>query len=188
MHRLRRGPVEIMTNSFEQLNNGVGEIVTAFVSMVRSGLILLIGDHAHHHKNEVVTAMDPMTRLIVNLYPDTTESNVKDHSEHDLRVAVHQQNPEEFLDDVRHHFLNLVVTDCDFSRLLAQRITSMLLEGACWIVLNAKDFADISDRTTRESFHVVNLGSCLLLVKKTEAQSAVRKGGRRARLAGGIQS
>ena len=185
---MNRDLTEIVTNTVEQHNSGVGEVVSAFVSMVRNGLILLIGDRAHHYKNDVVSVMDPMTRLVVNLYPDTTESKFQDHAEHDLRVAVHRQNPEEFLNDVRHHFLNLVVTDCDFSERLAQRITSMLLEGACWLILNTSDFADVSERTARESFHVANLGSCLLLVKKTEAQSAVRKGGRRARLAGGVQS
>lgn len=177
-----------MPHSPKQVDIKIGDTVTAFTSMVRSGLILLIGDRANHYQNDVIHAMEPMTRLIINLHPDSNESGSQEYSEDDLRVAVHYQQPEDFLNDVSHHFLNLVVTDCDFSQPLAQRITSMLLEGACWLVLDASDFADISKRTVLEQFHTINFGSCLLLVKKSKDQAAVRKGGRRARLAGEFQS
>lgn len=177
--------IEPVTNSLKQPKNEIDGIVPAFASMVRSGLILLIGNRAYRCRNAVISAMEPLTRLIVNLHPDSGESESEDASAHDLRVAVHRQNPEDFLKDVSHHSLNLVVTGNEFSELLAQRITSMLLDGACWLILDVSDCAEIPKQVNADAFHSVSLGSGLLLVKKNKVQSAVRKGGRRTRLAGG---
>ena len=139
---------------------------------------MLIGATARKYQHAVLSAMEPMTRLVVNCDPQADDTSCSASEPADLRVAVHCQNPEEFLDDVSQHLLNLVVTDDGYSERLASQITSMLVEGGCWVILNASD----DGRFTSGLFHPVNFGTGLLLVKKSEQQSNVRRGGRRARL------
>ncbi|MYI88747.1 MAG: hypothetical protein F4082_00310, partial [Gammaproteobacteria bacterium] len=118
--------------------NDTVEVLQAISATVQSGLILLIGESAEEYHKEVLSAMELTTRLVVNLHPEGNREDSVEHSESDLRVAVHRQIPEEFLSDVSHHFLNLVVTGSDFSERLSEQIHSMLVGGGCWIILDAK--------------------------------------------------
>jgi len=154
-------------------------VLKAFAAMVRGGLILLIGDTARHFQSAILSAMDPMTRLVVNLQPDVESAATVQQDVTDLRVAVHCQDPESFLDDVSQHLLNLVVTDEGVSERLTEQITSMLIDGGCWIVLGCAETA----ASLPDAYYPVNLGSCLLLVKRSKPQLSVRRGGRRARIA-----
>ena len=167
-----------MSNQRIRSDSGTSNALKAFAAIVRSGLILLIGATARKYQHAVLSAMEPMTRLVINCDSQADDMPCSVSEPADLRVAVHCQNPEEFLDDVSQHLLNLVVTDDDYSERLASQITSMLVEGGCWVILNASD----DGRYSSESFHPVNFGGGLLLVKKSEQQSSVRRGGRRARL------
>ncbi len=169
-----------MTFDEIKLNADFDRVLQAFAANARDGLILLIGDLAHRHRKVVISAMDPMTRLVVNIHPDSDEANTDSESESDLRVAIHCQVPEEFLEDVSQHLVNLVVTDSDFSDRLARQIGAMLIDGGCWIILNSP----ASCNHVIEGFYRVNIGDCLLLVKKSKTLSGVRRGGRRARLSG----
>ncbi len=168
----------------EHSSDDTSNVLEAFASIARSGLILLIGDLPHSYKDTILKSMDPMTRLVVNLHPDSCEDDTDAQTLSDLRVAVHCQIPEEFLADVSQHLLNLVVTDAQFSQRLAEQITSMLVEGGCWVILNATE----RHAASTEDFHRVTIGTCLLLVKKTKLQSNVRRGGRRGKLAGQVRN
>lgn len=172
-----------MTTLTERQSDKTSDVLQAFTSIAQSGLILLIGDLPHRYQEAVLSAMDPMTRLVVNLHPDSCESDTNSQATADLRVAVHCQVPEEFLDDVSKHLLNLVVTDAQFSARLAEQIARMLVEGGCWIILNTTE----RPKNLVDGFHQVTIGSCLLLVKKPKLQSNVRRGGRRAKLAGEVR-
>ena len=173
-----------MTENESQRAARTGEIMKAFAAIVTNGLILLIGSAAKAYRDEIVSTMDPMTRLVINLRPQSADLTDPSDEETDLRVAVHRQVPEEFLSDVRQHVLNLVVCDADFSKQMAKQVTEMLAPGGCWIILNTSSAADLNDQKLLSAYQCLNLGPCLLLVKKAATQSAVRRGGRRARLAG----
>ncbi len=167
----------IRSNSFI---SGTGEVLQAFAAIVRNGLILLIGDIASQYQKEVISGMDYSTRLLVNLHHGSARAISIDQNTSDLRVAIHQQKPEEFLTDIRHHLMNMVVTDEDFSSQLAEQIESMLVEGGCWIILNAGALPD----SLTNAFYGINTGTCHILVKRNVQQANVRRGGRRSRLAG----
>ena len=158
--------------------NDTVEVLQAISATVQSGLILLVGESAEKYHKEVLAAMELTTRLVVNLHPEGVRENSAEHNESDLRVAVHRQIPEDFLSDVSHHFLNLVVTDSDFSEQLSEQIQSMLVGGGCWIILNAETIPE----SCIESYYMLEIGSCLILVKKNMQNSKVRRGGRKARL------
>ncbi len=160
--------------------NDTVEVLQAISATVQSGLILLIGESAEEYHKEVLSAMELTTRLVVNLHPESIREFSVEHNESDLRVAVHRQNPEEFLSDVSHHFLNLVVTGSDFSEKLSEQIQSMLVGGGCWVILDAKMVPD----SCIEDYHKLEVGSCLILVKKNMQHAKIRRGGRKARLTG----
>ena len=160
--------------------NDTVDVLQAISATVQSGLILLIGESAEKYHKEVLAAMELTTRLVVNLHPESIREYSAEHNESDLRVAVHRQIPEEFLSDVSHHFLNLVVTGSDFSEQLSEQIQSMLVGGGCWVILDAK----IVPESCIESYYKLNIGPCLILVKKNMQNAKVRRGGRKARLTG----
>ncbi len=160
--------------------NDTVEVLQAISATVQSGLILLIGESAEQYHKEVLSAMELTTRLVVNLHPESTPENSVEHNESDLRVAIHRQNPEEFLSDVSHHFLNLVITGNDFSEQLSEQIQSMLVGGGCWVILDAK----IVPESCIDDYYKLEIGSCLILVKQNIQHAKVRRGGRKARLTG----
>ncbi len=160
--------------------NDTVEVLQAISATVQSGLILLIGESAEKYHKEVLAAMELTTRLVINLHPESIRENSVEHNESDLRVAVHHQIPEEFLSDVSHHFLNLVVTGSDFSEQLSEQIQSMLVGGGCWIILDAETIPE----SCTESYYKLEFGTCLILVKKNMQNAKVRRGGRKARLTG----
>ncbi len=157
-----------------------GEVIEAFAAMVRNGLIMLIGDSAWHYQKEALSGMDLTTRLVINLHPDSSHEDAEAPVSSDLRVAVHHQDPQEFLSDVRHHLMNMVVTDSAAAEPLAEQIQSMLVEGGCWVILDSCG----APESIADAFHSLRVGTCLLLVKKSAQLSKVRRGGRRARLTG----
>ena len=160
--------------------NDTVEVLQAISATVQSGLILLIGESAEQYHKDVISAMELTTRLVVNLHPESIPENSIEHNESDLRVAVHRQIPEEFLSDVSHHFLNLVVTGNEFSKQLSEQIQSMLVGGGCWVILDA----NVVPESCIEDFYKLEFGSCLILVKKNTQHAKVRRGGRKARLTG----
>ena len=159
------------------------ELLSAFASIARQGLILLTGESAFAYHAAVILGMDAMTRLIVNLHSDALQQPGEERLQADLRVAVHRQNPEEFLDDVSRHSLNLVVIGSDaLTPRLASQIQNMLSDGGCLIVLQSREQMDPSILEQLNDCQVADILSFTLFVKATWRRPPVRRGGRRANI------
>ena len=159
------------------------DVLAAFASITRDGLILVIGESALTHCRSIVAGMHAMTRLVINLPQGAPATNEERELENDLRVAIHRQGTEEFLEDVKRHSLNLVVLgQADVSDAIVDRVSAMLYGGGSVVVLKRAGSAGENYRNAFQAFHRADIGSCELFVKRDEAQSKVRRGGRRARL------
>ena len=173
-----------MPNPKSDLSVEIGHTLGAFSATPRNGLILLIGDVASRYQHEVLSGMSLSTRLIVNLAPDSKSTQPSGIAETDLRVAVHRQSPEAFLDDVHQHRFNLVVTDTDISDQLIGQIASMLLEGGFWVIVDESESGKVVSFSDQDFHREIAIGCCQLLVKRVIKPSAQRRGGRRGRQRG----
>ena len=101
----------------------------------------MIGESTLAYQRSILSGMDAMTRLVINLSPNASAMDIEESLVSDLRVAVHQQNPEEFLSDISHHTLNLVVLGYkEISIHLIRQIYAMLVEGGSVILLRSSQF------------------------------------------------
>ena len=159
-------------------------VISAFASIPSSGLILTIGVRSLTCCQAILDSMDTLTRLVVNLPQDSAKSEIETKLESDLRVAIHRQHPEEFLDDVQQHLLNLVIL-CgeDYSPSIVDRIAAMMQAGACMLVLKSSETQSIGNGAELAEFNQADIGDCILCVKKQYRPENVRRGGRRAKLA-----
>ena len=165
-------------------SQNIDDLLNAFAAMAHGGLILMIGESTLAYQRSVLSGMDAMTRLVINLPANASAMNIEESLISDLRVAVHQQNAEEFLSDVSNHTLNLVVLGYkDISIHLMRQIYAMLAEGGSVILLRPSQSLNLGVDEELCAFHSADIGSCKLLVKKSQQASKIRKGGRRARLA-----
>ncbi len=165
-------------------SQNIDDLLNAFAAMAHGGLILMIGESTLTYQQSVLSGMDAMTRLVINLPANVSAMDIEESLISDLRVAVHQQNPEEFLSDVSQHTLNLVVLGYkDISIHLMKQIYAMLVEGGSVILLRSSQSLNPEVDEELCAFHSADIGPCKLLVKKSQQTSKIRKGGRRARLA-----
>ena len=171
-------------NSSRSDSQNIDDLLKAFAAIAHGGLILMIGESTLAYQRSILSGMDAMTRLVINLPPNTSAMDIEESLDSDLRVAVHQQNPEEFLSDISHHTLNLVVLGYkEISVHLIRQIYTMLFEGGSVILLRSSQSLNAEIDEELCAFHSTDIGSCKLLVKKSQQASKIRKGGRRARLA-----
>ena len=171
-----------MKNSHSDSQN-IDDLLKAFAAIAHGGLILMVGESTLAHQRSILSGMDAMTRLVISLPPNVSSMDIEESLDSDLRVAVHQQNPEEFLNDISQHTLNLVVLGYkEISIHLIRQIYAMLVEGGSVILLRPSQ--SLSPELDEEicAFHSADIGSCKLLVKKSQQAPKIRKGGRRARL------
>ena len=164
------------------MSNQSSDMLRAFAAAIDPGLILIIGGKASHYCNTILKSMGVLSKLVVNLAPDTSRSEIDLIVESDIRAAVHRQRPIEFLSDVHRHNLNLVIIDeKKLSLKLAEHIEEMLVDGGCLIVLNAQKRLRSEMPILARDFYSLEIGADLLLVKKAYQQPTTRRGGRRRR-------
>ncbi len=159
------------------------QLVRAFTSIVDPGLILLIGDRAASYSPAALEGLGALSKLVVNLKPESTIAEIETGIELDIRAAIHRQNSREFLADVSHHNLNLVVIAADELQVgLAEQVEEMLVDGGCLIVLKTQLTKQEMSPISAEKFFRLDLDSSELFVKKAFKPPNVRRGGRRSRL------
>ena len=165
-------------------SQNIDDLLKAFAAIAHGGLIMMIGESTLAYQRSILSGMDAMTRLVINLPPNVSAMDIEEPLVSDLRVAVHQQNPEEFLSDISQHTLNLVVLGYkEISIYLIRQIYAMLVEGGSVILLRSSQSLNTEIDEELCVFHSADMGSCKLLVKKSPKALKKRKGGRRARLA-----
>lgn len=166
-------------------NLDLEKIMIAFASIANSGLILSIGESSLGCCASILKGMDAMSRMVVNLPPNSPENDLETELENDLRVAVHRQSAEEFLNDISHHSFDLVVLGLEeISPTIVGQLASMVMDGGVVIVPKYNGMTDDGNPLLFAGFHHADLGACMLFVRKPFKQEGVRRGGRRARLSG----
>lgn len=154
------------------------------VATKREGIILAIGEQPLNYQKEILSALDPLSRLIVSLKPSMARLPVETNLESDLRIAVHRQNIHEFLDDIKHHRFTLVILgDESIDDSLITKCIDILEQGGMALVLRSKSASKSPDIGNYEQCRCVSLDFCYLIVKSDQQKKPVRRGGRKARQA-----
>lgn len=170
-------------NKHAPKDGNTDQLMIAFASIASNGLILSIGESTLRFCDSILTGMDAMTRLVVNLPEECPPTDAENKLAMDLRVAVHRQAPEEFLKDISQHSLNLVILcSAEISPAVVDQLSMMLPAGGCVLVPWVEKSPADEQREEFSDFHQADVGECLLFVKKPFQQEKVRRGGRRARL------
>ncbi len=154
------------------------------VATKREGVILAIGEQPLNYQKEILSALDPLSRLIVSLKPSVARLPVETHLETDLRVAVHRQDIHEFLDDIKHHRFTLVMLgEESIDDSLITKCIDILEQGGMALVLRSLSESKPPYLGNCERCWCVSLNFCYLMVKSDQQKKPVRRGGRRARQA-----
>lgn len=141
----------------------------------------------------LAAGMDLSSRLVTLIEAEAVATAVTETIAQDLRVTVHRQDVDEFLDDVQAHRFDLIVHDQVPPRARIEAAWRLLSAGGLLVVPGlppassdeTSNFAAI--RGTLESLAdaCVSLGPnaapALIAAKRTPRPEAVRRGGRRAR-------
>ena len=162
-----------------------GDFISAMIAVKRKGLIIAIGEQLLHYQKEMVLAMDPHSRLIISLQPPSVETlPIEEMLKADLRVAVHRQEIQEFLDDIGHHRFKLIILGEERinDSLIAQCVEILEL-GGILLMLQGPPANDPPNLDHYEQCWSASLDFCHLLVKSDRDKKPVRRGGRKARLA-----
>ena len=166
----------------ETLHPSASDFLTTIVSSKRETLILAIGKLPLAFGESILRGMDPMTRCVINLEPDTVELPQEQILQSDLRVAFHRQNPLDFLNDIgSHRFGVIVIDEYSLNDELANRSLEMLELGGFLIVLVHPDRQCSLELISTDECRSVLLGWCQLSVKIEKQEQRVRRGGRKAK-------
>ncbi len=170
-------------NKLAPKDGNVDQLMIAFASIAANGLILCIGESTLKFCDSILKGMDAMTRLVVNLPDECSPTDAENKLAMDLRVAVHRQTPEEFLEDISQHSLNLIILcGAEISPTVVGQLSMMLPAGGC-VLVPQRGISPTGEQLKEFSdFHQADVGDCLLFVKKPYQQEKIRRGGRRARL------
>ncbi len=163
-------------------SRNLSNVLCAFISLVRNGLILLIEKRPCEFSKEIVASMAPMARLVVNLSTKTPPFEGESILESDLRVAVHRQKPEKFLKDISQHKFDLIVCDQQASAEIVERVSVMILPGGCFLALPAKGATSTALNRFGDDFYPLEVDGCRLYVKRGEKPGNTRRGGRSGRI------
>ena len=154
------------------------------VATKREGVILAIGEQPLNYQKEILSALDPLSRLIVSLKPSMARLPVETHLETDLRVAVHRQDIHEFLNDIKHHRFTLVMLgEESIDDSLITKCIDILEQGGMALVLRSPPESKPLNLGNCEQCRCVSLDFCYLIVKSDQQKKPVRRGGRKARQA-----
>lgn len=168
-----------MTNT---VCNRTGEFISAMVATKREGVVLAIGEQPLHYQKEIMSALDPLSRLIVSLNPSIAKLPVEKNLESDLRVAVHRQDIQEFLDDIKQHrFKMIMLGEESINDSLIAKCINILEQGGMMLVLRSLPASAPPNLVPCEQCWSVSLDFCDLIVKSDRQKKPVRRGGRKGR-------
>ena len=161
-----------------------GDFISAMVATKREGVVLAIGEQPLHYQKEIMSALDPLSRLIVSLNPSIAQLPVEANLESDLRVAVHRQEIQDFLDDIKQHrFKMIMLGEESISESLITKCINILEQGGMLLVLRSTQANNPPNLVSCEQCWSVSLDFCYLIVKSDRQKKPVRRGGRKARQA-----
>ena len=165
-----------------ETGSSIEEVLGAFSAIASDGLILLLGDTPLYYQKAVLSCMSALGRLVINLPEKSALEYTEDLSKTDLRVAVHCQDASEFLNDIKHHQLSMVVVQGqDANETLLGQVASMLPDGGVVLVIPSPKGRIPKLSNQSQTFCHASLGSCELFVKTTQPNKS-RRGGRKARV------
>jgi len=175
--------VTVLRQRFQQagleleFSDEVGACVRVIASSRGSGVYLCSGGGSMDCAGWILDALDMTGRLVVQQDGENNLETIRECFNTDLRISVHAQNLNEFLDDVAKHRFELVVLDPTEgqSPSTIPRVASALSDGGILLLLGDSDY------------HQVLSGSDYLFstVGRVGTMIARRRAGSRPRRAGG---
>ena len=156
------------------------------ISSCESGIVLCCGESLFPYCQQMSKAMPMTTKLVINVQTEQAYEDCKPLPAHDIRVAVHQQDYESFLEDISKYFFNLIVIEDNpkLANMIQNLLDKLMPDGV--IVTIGAEFESVKSAVPATGWHVVNTlwtdKTVLIRAQSASAQPKVRRGGRRARM------
>ena len=158
----------------------VGSLLRVLAALNPNAVMLQIGVESLRYAPWVIDGMDITARLILNIDDNVPFAPIEPIFKNDIRIVLHQQDPNQFLDDVARHRFNLIFVGAD-------SIADALL-GRCLQLLSHDGMLLLDDPggaacQSLAGCHCAHVHGVSLITKIAAHSKATRKGGRRARRA-----
>ncbi len=161
----------------------VGSLLRVLAALNPNAVVLQIGAESLQYAPWVIDGMDITARLILNIDDNVPLAPIEPIFKNDIRIALHRQNPNQFLDDVARHRFNLIFVGMDsITDTLLERCVRLLSDDGL-LVLDGAGGATSKSQPLVDC-HYAHVHGVELITKVALHSKATRKGGRRARRAG----
>lgn|GEM_PF-5537592 len=162
-----------------EVNDDAGAFARVIASSRGSGVYLCSGRRSMDSAGWILDALDMTGRLVVQQEDDDNLELVRECFNTDLRISVHAQNTNQFLDDVAKHRFELVVLDVESSQSPATipRVASALSEGGVLLLLGESGLERVLPPTDFVISSLSNIGR-VVARRRSSSRPRRRSGGR----------
>jgi hypothetical protein len=160
----------------------VGALLRVLAALNPHAVVLQIGVESLHYAPWVIDGMDITARLILNIDDNVPFAPLNPIFRDDIRIELHQQDPNQFLDDVARHRFNLIFVGAEsIADALLERCARLLSDDGLLLLDDTGGAASKSQPLA--DCHYAYLHGVSIITKIAAHSKAARKGGRRARRA-----
>ena len=165
------------------IDDRVGALLRVLAALNANAVVLQIGAESLSYAPWVIDGMNITARLVLNIDNDVPLALLEPIFRDDIRIALHQQDPNQFLDDVARHRFNLIFVGADsIGDALLERCARLLSDDGLLLLDDTGGAASKSQPLA--DCHYAYLHGVSFVTKAALNSKAARKGGRRARRAG----